>query len=66
MNIGDLWFRYDTSYQSEVYNDLTAAIDDDPDGVQPSWTMANFSAGLAMSNGTTSRSLYTTFGTSAP
>ena len=52
MNIGDLWFRYDTSYQSEVYNDLTAAIIDDPDGVQPSWTMANFSAGLAMFNGT--------------
>ena len=52
MNLGDLWFRYDTSYQSEVYNDLLSAIYEDPEGEQPSWTMANFSAGLSMYNGT--------------
>ena len=52
MNLGDLWLRYDTSYQSKVYNDLQSAIYEDPEGQQPSWTMANFSAGLSMNNGT--------------
>ena len=52
MNLGDLWFRYDTSYQSRVYNDLPASINEDPTGQQPSWTLANFSTGVSMFSGT--------------
>lgn len=50
--IGDLWFRYDTSYQAKVYNDLDAAVERDPNRQQPSWTMANFNAGLSLSEST--------------
>ena len=29
---GDLWFRYDTSYQAETWDNVDAAIDEDPTG----------------------------------
>lgn len=43
---GDLWFRYDQSYQSETVNTLTNVVQRDPTGIVPSWTTANFQAGL--------------------
>ena len=50
-NIGDLWVRYDTSHQSEVYNGLSSAIAEDPEGEQPSWTMSNFQLGIEFPDG---------------
>ena len=48
---GELWFRYDTSYQSETINSLTNVIQRDPMGVVPSWTTANFQTGLNLDSG---------------
>lgn len=45
---GDLWFRYDTSYQSETYNSLTNAIQEDPTGIISSWKASNFQVGLEL------------------
>ena len=50
-DLGDLWVRYDTSHQSEVYNGLSSAIAEDPEGLQPSWTMSNLQLGLELPNG---------------
>jgi len=50
-DLGDMWVRYDTSHQSEVYNGLSSAIAEDPEGKQPSWTMSNFQLGLEFPNG---------------
>ena len=50
-NIGDLWVRYDTSHQSEVYNGLSSAIAEDPEGKQPSWTLSNFQVGIELPEG---------------
>ena len=49
--IGDLWARYDTSYQSEVYNGLSSAIAKDPQGKQPAWTQSNFQLGIETRKG---------------
>ncbi len=46
--LGDLWFRYDQSYQAEVFNSVESAIDNDPTGIHPSWEEANFQAGFSM------------------
>ncbi len=43
---GDLWFRYDTSYQGESWVNLNAAIDNDPEGFVPSWKSSNLQVGL--------------------
>ena len=43
---GDLWFRYDTSYQGESWVNLNAAIDKDPEGFVPSWKSSNLQVGL--------------------
>ena len=48
---GDLWVRYDTSHQSEVYNSLSSAIAEDPEGKQPSWTLSNFQLGIELPDG---------------
>ena len=48
---GDLWVRYDTSHQSEVYNGLSSAIAEDPEGKQPSWTLSNFQLGIELPDG---------------
>src|SRR5690606_14675950 len=48
---GDLWFRYDTSYQSETYNNLGNAIERDPLGLVPSWSSSNFQVGVEMDGG---------------
>ena len=50
-NWGDAWVRYDTSHQSEVYNGLSSAIAEDPDGKQPSWTLSNFQLGIELPEG---------------
>ncbi|MGH8195637.1 MAG: TonB-dependent receptor, partial [Woeseiaceae bacterium] len=47
---GDLWFRYDTSYQSETWDSLGDAIDLDPTGIVPSSTASNFQFGLELEN----------------
>ena len=49
--IGDLWARYDTSYQSEVYNGLSSAIAEDPEGKQPAWAQSNFQLGIETRRG---------------
>ena len=46
-----LWIRYDTSYQASVYNGIEAAIAEDPEGRQPSWTMANLQLGASFDSG---------------
>lgn len=43
---GDLWFRYDQSYQSETVNNLTNVVERNPNGIVPSWSTANFQVGL--------------------
>lgn len=43
---GDLWFRYDTSYQSETWDNLDAALDNDLEALIPSWTSSNLQIGL--------------------
>ena len=44
---GDLWFRYDTSYQGETWDNLDAALENDPEGLIPSWKSSNLQVGLA-------------------
>jgi outer membrane receptor protein involved in Fe transport len=43
---GDLWFRYDTSYQSETWDSLDAAVENDPEGLVPSWKSSNLQVGF--------------------
>jgi outer membrane receptor protein involved in Fe transport len=44
---GDLWFRYDTSYQSETWDNLDAALDNDLEALIPSWKSSNLQIGLS-------------------
>jgi outer membrane receptor protein involved in Fe transport len=48
---GDLWFRYDYSYEGEKWNGLTNIIENDRDGLVPSWNLSNAHLGLTMENG---------------
>ncbi|MDH4257144.1 MAG: TonB-dependent receptor, partial [Gammaproteobacteria bacterium] len=43
---GDLWFRYDTSYQSETWDNLDAAQELDFEALIPSWRTSNFQVGF--------------------
>jgi outer membrane receptor protein involved in Fe transport len=45
---GDLWFRYDTSYQSETWDNVDATIENDLTGLIPSWKSSNLQVGLSM------------------
>jgi outer membrane receptor protein involved in Fe transport len=47
---GDIWFRYDHSYQSESWYSLSAVIDNDPERIYPSWKSANVQVGLTTNN----------------
>ena len=47
---GDLWFYYDWSYSSEIWNSIGNIRDDDTNGLAPSWTYSSFSAGLQLAN----------------
>lgn len=46
----DLWFRYNISYSDESFNRLSNAIQRDPEGLIPSWTVSDFQAGIDFSN----------------
>ena len=46
-----LWIRYDVSYQASVYNGIEAAIAEDPNGRQPSWTLSNLQVGASFRGG---------------
>jgi outer membrane receptor protein involved in Fe transport len=48
---GDLWFRYDYSYEGEKWNTLDNAVANDRDGLVPSWELSNFHAGLDLQDG---------------
>jgi outer membrane receptor protein involved in Fe transport len=47
---GDLWFRYDTTYQGKTWDNIDAAIEDDPEGRIPGWHSSNLQIGLDMQN----------------
>lgn len=48
---GDLWFRYDTSYQSETWDNLTAALENDLEALIPSWRSSNLQVGMNFESG---------------
>ena len=48
---GEMWFGYNHSYEGSKYNTLNNAIDRDPDGLVPSWNVANAHVGLTMDDG---------------
>jgi outer membrane receptor protein involved in Fe transport len=48
---GDLWFRYDTSYQAETWDNLDAALDNDATGIIPSWRSSNLQVGMEFESG---------------
>lgn len=43
-----LWVRYDISQQASIYNGIEAAIAEDPNGRQPSWTLSNLQLGASL------------------
>ncbi len=45
---GNVWLRYDQNYTSAQWTSLDNAINEDPEGRLPSWSIANFQAGLAL------------------
>ena len=47
---GDLWFYYDFSYSSEIWNNTANIVDNYTDGLAPSWTYHTLSAGLQLPN----------------
>ena len=48
---GDLWFRYDYSYEGEKWNNLSNIVENDRTGLVPSWELSNLHAGLNLQNG---------------
>lgn len=52
---GDLWFRYDTSFQDEVWANTTATAENDPNGIIPAWRSSNLQVGLSLDNDWTVR-----------
>lgn len=47
---GDLWFRYDTSFQDETWDNTSAASENDPNGLVPAWRSSNLQVGLSLDN----------------
>lgn len=47
---GDLWLYYDFSYSDEIWNESSNIVENDRDGLAPSWTYSSFSAGLQLPN----------------
>jgi outer membrane receptor protein involved in Fe transport len=47
---GDLWFYYDWSYSSEIWNNIDNIRENDTRGLAPSWTYSSLSAGLQLPN----------------
>jgi len=48
---GDLWFRYDYSYEGEKWARLQDIVEQNFDGLAPSWNLSNFHVGLTLDNG---------------
>lgn len=48
---GDLWFRYDYSYESRKWNTLDNIVAANRDGIVPSWDMSNVHVGLTLRSG---------------
>jgi outer membrane receptor protein involved in Fe transport len=48
---GDLWFRYDYSYQGKTWDNLDAALNNDLEALIPSWSTSNFQVGMNFENG---------------
>ena len=48
---GDLWFRYDYSYESSKWNTLDSIVELNPDGIVPSWDMSDVHVGLTLPSG---------------
>ncbi|MDX1499105.1 MAG: TonB-dependent receptor [Woeseiaceae bacterium] len=47
---GDLWFYYDYYYSSKIWNNTSNIVENDRDGIAPSWSSSTFSAGLMLPN----------------
>ena len=47
---GDLWFYYDITYKSEIWNRTADIRDRDMNGLAPSWTVSNLQIGLDLQN----------------
>ena len=47
---GDMWLYYDFTYSSETWNGNEEIRDNNTDGLSPSWTYSNLSAGLYWPN----------------
>lgn len=47
---GDLWFRYDYSYESEKWSSLFDIVENTRNGLAPSWSLSNAQVGLTMEN----------------
>jgi outer membrane receptor protein involved in Fe transport len=45
---GDLWTRYDFSYGSKTWENITASIEKDTDNQLPSWNVSNLQVGLSL------------------
>ena len=48
---GDLWFRYDYSYEGEKWNNLSNIINNNTEGLVPSWSISNVHVGLDLEGG---------------
>jgi iron complex outermembrane recepter protein len=48
---GELWFRYDYSYEGSKWNTLDSIVAEDPNGIVPSWDMSDLHVGLSLANG---------------
>jgi iron complex outermembrane recepter protein len=50
---GDMWLRYDYSYEGEKWRDLNDIVANDPNGIAPAWDISNAHVGLEYDNGWT-------------
>ncbi len=47
---GDLWFYYDYSYSSQIWNSIGNIRKNDRNGLAPEWSYSSLSAGLQLPN----------------
>jgi outer membrane receptor protein involved in Fe transport len=45
---GELWFSYDFAYADKTWNNTGNIVENDTDGIAPSWTYSSLSAGLSL------------------
>ena len=48
---GDMWLRYDHSYEGEKWRDLDDIVANDPNGIASSWSIGNAHVGLSYDSG---------------